>query len=180
MTEDELKAELKRWGQATVSRFARQLDGPTAGDHILAKQRDLGMKSKLKRYDDHEPVKRDGSSRRRTMAAAAGVGGLTMLPMWACDPVRAANDASPPHDLEPVFIDVGVPDELRWVDQALGRMLVTHPLRARILREEFTGTGTQRMKAARVERDYGGKLSVRQYRLELQRALDWMGGKRAA
>ena len=53
-------------------------------------------------------------------------------------------------------------------------------LRSMVLREEFTGTGTQRMKAGRVARAYGGELTLRQYRAELQRALDWMGGKRAA
>ena len=71
MGDDDLKAELKRWGHATVSRFALQHDGPSAGDSVLAKQRDLGLKSKLKRDDERELVKRDGSARRSTMAAAA-------------------------------------------------------------------------------------------------------------
>src|SRR5688500_8188276 len=109
MGDDELKAQLKRWGHATVSRFALQHEGPSAGDSVLAKQRDLGLKSKLKRDDERDLVKRDGTDRRRYMAARAGVRGLTMLPLWACDPIRAANDADAPHDRAPAFVDVGLP-----------------------------------------------------------------------
>lgn len=75
---------------------------------------------------------------------------------------------------------MGVPDELRWIDRALAQLSRETPMRALILREEFCGVGTHRMKAARIEHQYGGTLTVRQYRYELQRALDWMRGRKAA
>jgi len=180
MGDDELKAQLKRWGHATVSRFALQYDGPSAGDSVLAKQRDLGLKSKLKRDDERELVKRDGSARRRTMAAAAGVRGLSMVPLWACEPIRAANDADPPHDRAPAFVDVGLPDDVRWVEGALARIAADNPIRAACIREEFCGTGTQRMKASRVARLYGGTLSVWMYRREIDLGLEWLRARKAA
>ena len=176
MADDMLIAELRRWGIATASRFAYQRDGRGTGDSVLSKTFQVPNGKKVER----ELVRRDGSDRRELMARRAGVKGLAILPMWACDPVRAANDADPPHEREPVHIDVGIPDDLSWIDRALSQMSRQHPVRALCIREEYTGQGTQRMKAARVERIYGGTLTVRQYRYELQRGLDWMRGSIAA
>lgn len=179
MADDELQQQMKRWGHATVARFAANDDGPSAGDNILAKQRDLGMKSKRKADDEREIVKRGGVERRRFMAAKAGVKHLHILPTWAVDPVPCRNDADRPHERTAV-VDIGVPDELQWIDRALSQLSRESPMRALVLREEFCGVGTQAMKAGRVEKLYGGTLTLRQYRYELQRALDWMRGKRAA
>jgi len=119
-------------------------------------------------------VGRDGTDRRRLLAAAAGVKGLRMVPMWAADPIRASNDASHPHDLPEVAVDIGIPDELRWIDRALASMERQYPLRALILRTEFTVSASQAVKARMVAEKYGGTLSVWQYRRELQ-----MGGRLA-
>lgn len=171
-----LNDQLKRWGAATVNRFALHRDGPSAGDNVLAKTFKVANGKKL----DRELLKRDGSSRRAIMAARTGVPGLSVVPKWSCDPIRASNDADYPHERAAVCVDVGIPDDLRWIDRALSQMSRQHAIRAMIVREEFTGQGTQRMKAMRVQRAYGGQLSVRQYRYELQRALDWLRGAQEA
>lgn len=179
MAEDELKTQLRRWGYATVTRFAANDDGPSMGDSVLVHVREMGAGPKQKAKDDRELVKRDGDARLRLMAKAAGVKGLTKLPAWSCDPIRSRNDADRPHDRHAV-VDLGIPDDLRWIERAVFRLEERFPMRALILREEFCGTGTQRMKAARVASRYEGRLSVRQYRYELQLALEWMRGKLAA
>lgn len=55
-----------------------------------------------------------------------------------------------------------------------------YPLRALILRTEFTVSASQAVKARMVAEQYGGALSVRQYRYELSRGLDLMRGRAAA
>lgn len=178
---DDLKEQLRRWGNATVARLAMNDDGYSTGDSVLAQQVDFGLASRRKKLDEHEIVGRDGRERRQYMArfASSEKLKLSILPTWAVDPMPSRNDAGRPFDREPIPVDL-VPDELQWINRAMARLVRDMPIRAAILREEFCGTGTQQMKAARVERDYGGKLTVRQYRYELQRALDWMEGKRAA
>lgn len=114
------------------------------------------------------------------MAARSGVQGMQMLPTWAVDPVRAANDADKPHDNAEIAVDMGTPDELRWVDRALASMARQYPMRAVILRTEFTVSAGQAVKARMVAEQYGGQLSIWQYRRELQRGIDFMGGRVAA
>ncbi|WP_241201175.1 hypothetical protein [Lysobacter enzymogenes] len=135
-------------------------------------------------------IGRDGRSRRRLMARQlyderSGAQILDMVPTWACDPMPARNDAGPPRDLrlgDGAAVDHGTPDDLRWIDIALSELERSGetPVRALIIREEFCGVGTQADKAASVARKYGGSLTLRQYRNELGRALDWMRGRRAA
>ncbi len=144
----------------------------------------------LDKVRDHAPLTReramqdllgrDGESRRRFMAARSGVQGMKMLPTWAVDPVRAANDADKPHDNAEIAVDMGTPDELRWVDRALASMGRQYPLRALILRTEFTVSASQAVKARMVAEQYGGSVTLRQYRYELSRSLDWIGGRMAA
>jgi hypothetical protein len=76
--------------------------------------------------------------------------------------------------------DMGIPDDLRWVERALAELERAHPLRALILRTEYTVSASQAVKARMVAEQYGGTLSVWQYRRELQRATDWIGGRMAA
>lgn len=177
MADDEMINQLRRWGYATVNRFAANDDGPSAGDSVLAKTRDLapGTRENFER----QLIGRDGEARLRWMAAKADVKGLAKLPAWSCDPIRSRNDADAPHERHAV-VDLGVPDDLRWIDRALASLERQFPVRAMVVREEFCGVGTHRMKAGRVARLYGGQLSVRQYRYELQRGLDWMRGRVAA
>lgn len=174
--DDPLTEQLRRWGHAQVNRFA--LSRADRSVHVLDKVRDHAPLTRERAMQDL--VGRDGESRRRFMAARSGVQGMQILPTWAVDPVRAANDADKPHDNAEIAVDMGMPDELRWVDRALASMARQYPLRAQILRTEFTVSASQAVKARMVAEQYGGELSVWQYRRELQRGIDFMGGRIAA
>lgn len=179
---DDLKEQLRRWGYVTVNRYARTWDGTSGGDSVLALAKDLAPGTRENAARRLAP--RDGGERRRFMAekmCGAEDAKVTMrtIPMWAVEPVRATNNAGKPHENHAV-IDLGIPDDLRWIERALSSLSRQAPVRALVLREEFCGTGTQRMKAGRVERQYGGRLSVRQYRYELALAMEWMRAKAEA
>ena len=173
---DPLTEQLRRWGHAQVNRFA--LSRADRSVHVLDKVRHHAPLTRERALQDL--VGRDGESRRRFMAARSGVQGMHILPTWAVDPIRAANDASNPQDLPEIAVDVGIPDELRWVDRALASMARQYPLRALIVRTEFTVSASQAVKARMVAEQYGGSLTLRQYRYELSRALDLVRGKAAA
>jgi hypothetical protein len=185
MADDALLEQMKRWGNAQATRFACNDDGPSAGDSVLARQRDLGLAYKRKQQDERKLIGRSGVERRRFMATKTNNGSdgklkLSIIPAWAVDPIPSRNDAGRPRDNPAVVIDLGVPDELRWIDRALSKLWREFPLRALVLREEFTTSGSQAEKAKRVEEIYDGSLTARQYSRELERALDWMRGKAAA
>ncbi|RRU23595.1 hypothetical protein [Stenotrophomonas sp. 278] len=174
--EDELTKQLRKWGHAQVNRFA--LSRADRSVHVLDKVRDHAPMTRERAARDL--VARDGAERRRFMAARSGVQGMVMLPTWAVDPVRASNDADHPHDNPEIAVDTGTPDELRWVDRALASMGRQYPLRALIVRTEFTVSASQAVKARMVAEQYGGSLTLRQYRYELGRALDLVRGAAAA
>lgn len=166
MQPDEIRAILREWGTATVNRYC-----VSHGDrsiHMLEQARDMapGTKERAER----ELVGRDGTDRRRLMARAAGVESLETVPMWACDPIRSANDADPPHERSEIAVDAGIPDHLMWVERAIGRLERQFPLRAMILRTEYTVSASQAVKTHMVKEKYGGALSKWQYRRELQLA----------
>lgn len=173
---DPLTEELRRWGHAQANRFA--LSRVDRSVHVLDKVRDHAPLTRERALQDL--VGRDGAERRRLMAAGSGVQGLRIVPLWAADPIRASNDADHPHDNPEIAVDVGVPDELRWIDRALASMERQYPLRALVLHTEFTVAASQAVKARMVAEKYGGTLSVWQYRRELQRGLDWLTGAQAA
>lgn len=173
---DPLTEELRRWGHAQVNRFA--LSRADRSVHVLDKVRDHAPLTRERALQDL--VGRDGAERRRFMAERSGVKGMMMLPMWAVDSIRASNDADHPHDNPEIAVDVGVPDELRWIDRALASMERQHPMRALILRTEFTVSASQAVKARMVADKYDGKLTLRQYRYELGRGIDSMRGAMAA
>ena len=174
--EDELTNQLRRWGHAQVNRFA--LSRADRSVHVLDKVRDHAPQTRERALQDL--VARDGAERRRFMAAHSGVQGMKMLPLWAVDPIRASNDADHPHDNPEIAVDVGIPDDLRWVDRALASLARQYPLRALIVRTEFTVSASQAVKARMAAEQYGGALSIWQYRRELQRGVDFMGGRIAA
>lgn len=175
-TPDPLIEELRRWGIAQANRYAYSRGDRTV--HVLQQVREHAPGTTERALRDL--VGRDGESRRRFMAARAGDVGLSILPTWAVDPVRAANDADRPHDNPEIAVDVGIPDDLRWVDRALASMARQYPLRALIVRTEYTVAASQAAKACMVRDQYGGALTLRQYRYELARALDWVRGSMAA
>lgn len=191
---DELKEALRAWGHATVHRFAYSRADRTT--HVLTKVRDHAPG---RERADRKLVGRDGTSRRRFMAAGLGIKDMEVLPMWAVDPVRAANDAGHPQDNPEIAVDQGIPDELRWIDSALAQLSRESELRAIIVRTEFTESCSQGRKAAiacrayeelmarrlgleLVERKDEDKpaMSVWQYRDELERALYFLAGARQA
>ncbi|HHA2879343.1 TPA: hypothetical protein ACOFC6_003213 [Stenotrophomonas maltophilia] len=194
-TDDNLTAQLRAWGFAQANRFA--LTYADRSTHVLEKARDMAPGTRERALRDL--VGRDGSSRRRFMAERSGVQGLAMLPTWAVDPIRSSNDADKPHDNPEIAVDLGIPEELRWIDRAIGAMHRQSPLRAIILRVEFTSAVSQSIKARmaceqfekemalrlgiepiEAPDDEPPALSVRQYRYELARAMDLLRGMRLA
>lgn len=167
---------LKDWGEATVNRFCYQRADRSS--HVLAHTRDLapGTVEKAKK----QLAGRDGRSRRRFMAAKASDDKLQIeiLPTWAVDPVTAKNNADLPHDNQATVVDQGIPDDLRWLDVAISKLFRVNMLRALCVRQEYCGQGSQRIKAARVAEQYGGELTLRQYRFELTKARVWLAGYR--
>lgn len=182
---EQLMQQMTRWGIVQATRYAANDDGPSHGDSVLARQADLGLRYKAKRDKERKPLGRCGEDRRRFMARkiaeeSDGRLRLPILPQWSVDPIPSKNDAGPPRDLPVARVDLGVPDDLRWIDRAISQMWREAPIRALVIRVEFTTAGTHRMKAARAAAEYGGEITVRQYRYELHRALDWMLGRMAA
>ena len=173
---DPMVEQLIRWGIAQANRYAYSRSDRTV--HVLEQARDLAPGTKERALRDL--VGRDGGERRRFMAARSGDVGLAILPAWAVDPVPAANDAGRPHDNPEIAVDMGIPDDLRWIDRAIAGMARQYPLRALIVRTEFTVSASQAVKAGMVREQYGGALTLRQYRYELGRALDVVRGTMAA
>lgn len=174
--EDPTVQALRAWGHAQANRYA--LSYADRSVHVLDKARDFAPGTKERALRDL--VGRDGISRRRFMGQRCGVEAMYVLPTWAVDPIRSTNDAGHPHDNPEIAIDVGIPDNLRWVESALVAMERQNLLRAMVLRTEYTVSASQAVKARMVAETYGGALSVWQYRRELQRGVDWMGGRIAA
>jgi len=174
--EDPLLDELRRWGYAHANRYT--LSRADRSRHVLENAKDYAPKTVEQAFS--ELVERDGRQRRRFMAERAGLPGLGEVPAWAVDPVRARNDADRPHDNPEVAVDIGIPDDLRWIDRALASMSRQFPLRVLVIRTEFTVAASQAVKARMVAEQYGGSLTLRQYRYELGKALDWTRGRFAA
>lgn len=182
---DDLVANLKAWGMATAARMAKQTDGQSHGDSVLRKSIDNIFPNRKPKVE-HVPLGRSGVARRARMAQAANAGlGKNaravghMVPTWSCDPVPAKNDAGAPREISKGFVDIGLPDHVLSIDAAI-RSLERQPngvLRAMIVREEYTGTGTQKMKAARVAAKYGGKLTRKQYQAELYKSQEFLRGR---
>ncbi|MCI2243804.1 hypothetical protein L3067_04175 [Xanthomonas sp. PPL568] len=173
---DYITEQLRRWGYAQANRYAYSRGGRSV--HALEQARDLAPGTVENAMRDL--VGRDGTSRRRFMAARSGVEGMVVLPQWAVDAIRSSNDADRPHDNPEIAVDMGIPDDLRWVDRALSGLARATPLRELIVRTEFTVSASQAVKARMVAEQYGGALSLRQYRYELGKALDWCRGRAAA
>jgi hypothetical protein len=122
------------------------------------------------------------------MAERSEVERLKIIPTWAVDPVRAANDADLPHDNAEIPVDLGIPEHLRWVDRLVELMDSQKPVMAACVREEFCTIGSQAVKARRVNKKCGlghdgeGNPTFKpwMYRSELDKAIAWMEGFSAA
>ncbi len=117
---------------------------------------------------------RDGHDRRHALAKAADVKRMHVVPVWAVDPIPCTNHASRPHDNPSVAVDMGIPDDLLWLDRAIAQLARIHRMRALVVREEYTGTGSQSVKARRISEHYGAEFTMRQYRYELDKAKVWL------
>lgn len=176
MQPEDMKPALKAWGAATVNRYAySRADRTTA--HALAKVRDHAPGTR--ENAGRKLVGRDGRSRRLYMAGKIQCG-HAIIPMWACDPIRASNDAGRPRDNPEIAVDQGIPDDLLWIERAISKMERQFPLRALIVRTEYTVSASQSVKARMVAEKYGGTLTVWQYRKELEKASAWIAGARRA
>lgn len=183
MQPSEVKEALRAWGHATVNRFAFTKADRTT--HVLSNLRDLTPQKPT--AEDRELIKRDGRSRRLHMAGslrgnvkdAKGRIQMVYVPLWACDPVPARNDADRPHDNPEVAVDQGIPDDLRWLEAAVIRIERQNPLRGLVLRTEFTVSASQKVKAHMVAETYGGKFSKDMYRSELEKAIEVICWERA-
>lgn len=205
--DSDLIRQMKEWGHAQKFRWGcaplnDDAPGMRTRDHLLAKNQSLAPQTKEKM--DRPLIGRSGESRRATMAAAANeacckggrtseackecprrsrVAHLGAVPMWSCDPIPAKNDASHPFDHPPAVVDLGVPDDLQWIDVAMAEMARRHPLREACVREEYTGDArSQVARAARVAAKvkYEGKFTVWMYRREIERGLDFIEDRQSA
>lgn len=171
MDRTELERLLRSWGHAHATRYfyARS----DRASHVLARAKEQAPGTRENAL--RELIKRDGKGRRLYMAEKAGMAG-EMIPAWAVDPIRAKNDADAPHDNPEIAVDQGIPDVLRWIDRALAVVSRESPVRAMCVQVEYTEPGTQRHKAVIAAKRYGGKLSLWQYRREVQRGVDTIAG----
>jgi hypothetical protein len=173
---DDLRLALRQWGIATANRYCMTRSDRT--EHMLDKAREMAPGTKENAL--RALVGRDGRDRRRLMAAGTGVDSMRLLPWWAADPIPASNDAQRPHDRAEIAFDQGIPDELMWVERAVAQLTRQYPLRGLVVRTEYTISTSQESKARMVREEYGGSLTLRQYRLELHRSWDWLAGRMAA
>jgi hypothetical protein len=178
MGDDVLTEQLRQWAVAQLRQVVA-LDRPYRRETPIERNRKFAPNTRERAAK--RLVARDGSSRRTMMAAAAEVRKLHMVPMWACDPIpcKESEQYGPPPAQRAAVVVEGVPEELRWIDRALSQLARQNLIRALCVREEFTGTGTQSIKASRVAEQYGGKFSVWMYRQELRKGLEFMDARRA-
>jgi hypothetical protein len=164
---------LRAWGQAEVGRYCYSRSDRS--HHMLSHAMEIapGTKERAER----KLIGRNGLDRRELMAQGSGVQGMRAIPMWACDPIRAKNDADPPHDRPEIAVDTGIPESLRWVERAILGLRRQSDLQAVIVRTEYTVSASQGVKAHMVSQETGLKLSKWQYRRELALAEAWLAGQ---
>jgi hypothetical protein len=176
MQADDMRKCLKEWGLATANRYC--VTRADRSVHMLEQARDMAPGTTEKAL--RQLVGRDGTARRKQMAKVAEIPKMAVVPMWAAEPIRAANDADHPHERAEIAVDVGIPDGLMWVERAVAQLGRSYPLRAQVIRAEYTISASQAVKVRMVQEQFGGRLTLRQYRTELARALEWFVGRMAA
>lgn len=174
-----LMDQLREWGVSQIIHELRVAEVlPNPREHIIERSRRFAPMTRKRAAK--LLLGRDGEDRRRLVARAAGVQGMTVAPKWSTDPIRCTETRSG-GPRATAAIAPTTPDDLRWIDRALAQMTRSHPIRALVVREEFSGRGvTQRQRAKAVAEAYGGAFSVWQYRRELEQALSWLDGRQLA
>lgn len=168
-----LEEDLRLWGDATTGRHdprPRREDGP--GSHPISRAREFAPGTRARAA--LRLAGRDGDARRRLMAKGSGVKGMHKIPVWAADAIRCTETRT---SGPAAFVDAGIPPELKAIDQAMIELYRENPLLGVILRLEYTGVGNQEKRAEEVARVIGKDLTLRQYRVELGRARQWMQGR---
>lgn len=174
-----LDAALRAWGHAQVNRYAvRQAPGDRTQAHPLQQAMDVApgtVERAMARLSG-----RDGHSRRTFMAR--DIPGKRIVPTWACDAVPCHDDAGRPRDLPEQAHDMGIPDDLRWVDDAIRRLSRVSEITAAVLSVEFTAPSTARQaaRARMVAERTGIQMQARRYRSELRSALQAVAAMKTA
>jgi hypothetical protein len=177
VTEDELLEQLRRWGACkTRAKMQRQEAAPNPRQHIIERTRRFAPMT-IKR-EKKKLLGRDGEGRRRIVARAAGVKGMAIVPTWSCDPIRCKQSNSGGGRLADADQLVEMPEDLIWIDSALGQLQQEAPILALIVRIEFTHAAPQKDRAEMARKRYGGGMTYSQYRRELDKALGWLNGWR--
>lgn len=174
----ELIRQLRAWGFHMSGGRVEGEQRPSAADHPIERAREFAPMTRQRAA--RLLAGRDGSGRRKIMAqainATSGYPGLKIVrvaPVWSCDPVRCKQTGG---NGGGGYVQPEVPDDLKWIDRALAQIGRDAPVRAMVLRTELIEGGSHRRKAGVVAEAYGGNFTVRQYRYELQRAMDFMRG----
>ena len=179
MVDPTLDAALRAWGHAQVNRYAvRQTAGERSAAHPLRQAMDVAPGTTARALARLRG--RDGHSRRAYMAR--DIEGMRVAPMWSCDPVSCHDDAARPHDPPEIAHDMGIPDDLRWVDDAIRRLSRVSEITAAVLSVEFTAPSTARQaaRARMVAERTGIQMQARRYRSELRSALQAVAAMKTA
>ena len=179
MVDPTLDAALRAWGHAQVNRYAvRQTAGERSGTHPLRQAMDVAPGTAARALARLRG--RDGHSRRKYMAR--DIEGMRVAPMWSCDPVSCHDDASRPHDPPEIAHDMGIPDDLRWVEDAVGRLRRVSPTTAAVLYVEYTAPplARQNARARMVTEQTGVHMQARRYREELKSAVQAIAALKTA
>jgi len=179
MMADELDKTLRQWAAAQIGRH---------GAYVAPEDRDTGPGSHpISRAREFAPMTRsraaariagrDGSDRRRTMAAVVAIKGLHLIPMAFCDPVRCVETR---HSGPMQSVDQGIPTELKRVDRAVMDLYRIDTFKGLCVRLEYTGFGYQSDRAIEVGKALGAPVTLRQYRDGLRAGRQWLMGRLAA
>lgn len=169
MIDPALDSALRAWGHAQVNRYAvRQTRGERTDSHPL--QQAMSSAPGTRERALARLRGRDGHSRREHMARDLD---RRVVPMWACDPVSCHDDSARPHDPPEIAHDMGIPDDLRWVEDAVGRLRRVSPTTAAVLYVEYTAPplARQTARARMVTEQTGVQMQARRYREELKSAV---------
>lgn len=169
---------LKAWGRLYQERprieYGERRQRP---EHPIARSMEFAPGKKVKRST--VALGRDGRGRRRIMAAAVGLKGLTVVPMAYVDPVPCKETRSNTYGIH----SRPVPKEIQRVEQAVKELEQVDYLRALCLRINYCREGRHDEKAKQatdqireVNRDHKA-VTVSDFRDELMYGRIWLHGR---
>lgn len=160
MTLGELETLLMAWGRWYGERPGHDDEGerPAATVHPLAVAMQHAPKTRAEAIRMKVNMDRGGIARRKRMAEAAGVRGMTIVPAHFVDPVRGSNSRSGAKPPRPV------PVEIQRVNRAVLNLQAADPMRGLCLRVHYCAFGTLEERADEAARRHGEPIGVRTYR----------------